>query len=139
VGHYENEFLCFDLEKGERLWSYHDRNFPYFSSPAVGRDRVLFGGRDRRLHCVGRDDGKALWTFPTGGKVDSSPVIVGDRVVFGSADGRLYLVDLEEGDEVWSTTIGDAITASPAVVQGHVVIGSEDGALYCFGTKANSQ
>jgi outer membrane protein assembly factor BamB len=34
-GHYENEFLCVDLDKGTNLWTFKDRAFPYFSSPAV--------------------------------------------------------------------------------------------------------
>src|SRR5690242_5333512 len=50
-GHYENEFLCVDLDKGERAWTFKDRDFPYFASPAVTKDRVVFGGRDKRLHC----------------------------------------------------------------------------------------
>ncbi len=29
-GHYENEFLCIDLEKGTNLWTFKDRAFPLF-------------------------------------------------------------------------------------------------------------
>lgn len=134
-GHYENEFLCFDLEKGERVWMYRDLNFAYFSSPAIVADRVVFGGRDKKLHCVGRADGKRLWTLPTLGKVDSSPVICGDKVVVGSDDGKLYLVALATGKRLWSYEIGQPISASPAVAGGKVVVGSEDGSVYCFGTK----
>lgn len=133
VGHYENEFLALDLAEGKRLWTYRDRSFPYFSSPAVAEGKVVFGGRDKRLHCVGAADGKSIWTFATRGKVDSSPVIVGDKVVVGSEDGRLYLVTLAEGRELWSYQIGEAVTASPAVGQGMVVVGAEDGQLYAFG------
>src|SRR5439155_1623088 len=82
-GHYENEFLCIDLDKGERAWTFKDRDFPYFSSPAVTQDRVVFGGRDRRLHCVKRDTGENVWAFSAQGKVDSSPVVVGDKVAVG--------------------------------------------------------
>src|SRR5206468_900040 len=66
-GHYENEFLCIDLGKGTNLWTYRDRSFPYFSSPAVTADRVVFGGRDKRLHCVAKETGKVHWTFNTRG------------------------------------------------------------------------
>ena len=57
-GQFENEFLCVDLEKGEKAWAFRDRNFPYFASPAVTKDRVVFGGRDKLVHCVNRQDGK---------------------------------------------------------------------------------
>ena len=40
----------------------------------------MFGGRDKKLHCVDRATGKKLWWFPTKRKVDGSPVIVGDKV-----------------------------------------------------------
>ena len=34
-GQYENEFLCVDLKAGKKAWVFKDRDFPYFSSPAV--------------------------------------------------------------------------------------------------------
>jgi eukaryotic-like serine/threonine-protein kinase len=135
VGHYENEFLRADLEKGEIKWKFKDRAFPYFSSPALTKNRVIFGGRDKRLHCVNKENGEEVWSFPTRGKVDSSPVVAGDKVVVGSEDGSLYLVALADGKRLWSYEVGQPITASPAVVNGIVVVGSEDGSVYAFGTK----
>ncbi|MBM3844864.1 MAG: Pyrrolo-quinoline quinone [Verrucomicrobia bacterium] len=135
VGHYENEFLCFDLEKGTNVWSYRDRNFPYFSSPAVTKDRVVFGGRDKRVHCVNRNDGTGVWIFPTRGKVDSSPAIAGDRVLVGSDDGFLYMLSLKDGKKLWSYEIGQPVGSSPALDQGRIVVGSDDGSVYCFGAK----
>jgi type II secretory pathway component PulM len=32
-----------DLAAGRKAWSFRDRDAPYFSSPAVTKDRVLFG------------------------------------------------------------------------------------------------
>ncbi len=134
-GHYQNEFLCVDLEAGSVAWRFKDRAFPYFSSAAVTADRVLVGGRDKRLHCLQKSDGKEVWAFVARGKVDSSPVVCGDRVVAGSDDGRLYVVRLADGREVWSYDIGKAVTASPAVVDGRIFIGAEDGVVYAFGAK----
>src|SRR5262249_5697524 len=94
-GQFWNGFLCVDLNEGKQAWAFRDRNFPYFSSPAVTKERVVFGGRDKMLHCVKKEDGSALWSFATRGKVDSSPVVCGDKVVVGSDDGRVYLVALE--------------------------------------------
>lgn len=135
-GHYENQFLCVDLKANTNRWAFRDRQFPYFSSPAITKDRVLFGGRDKKLHCVNRADGKQVWSFATRGKVDSSPVVCGDKVVVGSDDGRIYLVSLTDGKELWSYEIGQAIEASPAVAEGKIIIGSNDGSVYCFGSVA---
>jgi outer membrane protein assembly factor BamB len=85
---------------------------------------------------VKRDSGELVWTFNTGGKVDSSPVVVGDKVVFGSDDGRLYIVSLTDGRELWSYEIGQPVGSSPAVADGKIVIGSDDGGIYCFGAKS---
>jgi outer membrane protein assembly factor BamB len=136
IGHYENEFLCADLDAGKITWKFHDRNFPYYSSPALTGDRVIFGGRDKKLHCLNRNSGEEVWSFSARGKVDSSPVVAGDKIVVGSDDGRLYMVALADGKELWNFEIGQPITASPAVAGGRVFIGSEDGNLYCFGPAA---
>jgi outer membrane protein assembly factor BamB len=135
IGHYDNEFLCADIAAGKIAWRYKDRAFPYFSSPALTEDRVVFGGRDKKLHCVKKSNGEELWSFATRGKVDSSPVICQDKVVVGSDDGRLYMVSLADGKEIWSYEIGQAISSSPALVEDTVVIGSQDGNVYAFKTK----
>jgi len=135
VGHYENAFLCVDLKEGKIAWTYKDRAFPYFSSPAVTQEFVVVGGRDKRLHCIRRATGEGVWTFATRGKVDSSPVVAGDKIIVGSDDGRLYMVSLATGKELWNYEIGQPVRSSPAVVEGHIVVGSEDGSVYCFGEK----
>jgi outer membrane protein assembly factor BamB len=133
LGHYGNEVICIDLEAKTIAWRYKELGFPFFSSPAVTDERVIIGGRDKRVHCLERTTGKQLWEFQTGGKVDSSPVVCGDKIAFGSEDGRLYVLSMENGKEVWSYEIGKPLTASPAVANGMIIIGSEDGAVYGFG------
>jgi outer membrane protein assembly factor BamB len=124
-----------DLKEGKKVWVFKDREFPYFSSPAVTPEWVVVGGRDKLLHCVKRADGQPVWSFATHGKVDSSPAICGDKVVVGSDDGRLYVVSLGGGKEVWSYEVGQGIESSPAVAGGKVVVGGNDGNVYCFGEK----
>jgi outer membrane protein assembly factor BamB len=136
VGHYGNEVLGFAPGDGTILWRYRDRNFAYFSSPALTDDHVIIGGRDKRLHCIERVNGKAVWTFQTREEVDSSPVICGDAVVVGSGDGRLYCVGIADGKERWAYEIGAAIVASPAAADGLIVVGAEDGVLYAIGGPA---
>ena len=132
-GHYGEAFVAIDTTTGKKKWEYQWREFPYFAAPAIGSDRVVFGGRDKHVHCVDKSTGASLWRFATRGRVDSSPVIVGNRVVVGSDDGRLYLVDLDSGKKIWSYELGKAIQSSPAVSNGWVYIGCEDGSLYAFG------
>lgn len=137
LGHYGNAALGLDLDDEKVLWTYRDRAFPFFSSPALAADRIVIGSRDRRVHAIARATGKPLWTFQTQGRVDGSPVIAGDKVVIGSADGRLYLLRLSDGKKRWSQDLGAAIAASPAVAGGRVYIGAEDGRVYAFGPNAS--
>ncbi len=132
-GNEAKKVFAFDTADGSTLWTYHARNFAYYSSPALSAESVIIGGRDKRLHCIDRAKGEARWTFSTKGDVDSSPVLCGDGgIIVGSLDGRLYCVNLADGKERWNYEIGAKITGSPAVGNGAVVIGAEDGVLYCF-------
>ena len=135
VGNYDGALLKADIAAGKILWTYTGSDSPFFSSPAVGGNVVVFGGRDNRVHCVGREDGKVVWTFQTLGEVDSSPVICGDKVIVGSEDGRVYMIRLSDGGKVWSYEIGQPVTSSPAVARGMVVVGCDDGFVYAFGAK----
>ena len=133
VGNYDNVFICADIAAGKIVWKYTEATSAIFSSPAVGQNVVVFGCRDKRVHCVNSDNGKPVWTFQTSGEVDSSPAICGDKVVVGSGDGRLYMIRLSDGKQVWSYEVGRPITSSPAVAGGMVVVGSDDGFIYAFG------
>ena len=136
LGHYGDKLICIDVAEQKIVWEYNDggKAGAFFSSPAVGDDRVVIGSRDKRVHCVRRSDGAPLWTFNTRDDVDSSPVICGDKVVVGSSDGRLYLLSSESGALLWSYEIGADIIGSPAVVGGMIFIGAGDG-VYAFGEK----
>lgn len=138
-GHYGNEFLRVDLDSGEVEWRYPGKRQGFCSSPAVDEQHVVFGGRDRHLHCARRADGAPLWKFRTKRKVDASPVICGDKVVFGSGDGRLYMLRLADGELLWSYDIGKPIYSSPAVVDGKIVIGAGDRRVYAFSAPSDGR
>ncbi len=136
LGNDAKKVFAFEIESGATLWTYRDRNFPYFSSPALSEKDVIIGGRDKRLHCIDRATGERRWFFATKGDVDSSPVLCSDGgIVVGSLDGRLYCVELADGKERWNYEVGAKISGSPAVAGGVIVIGAEDGNVYCFGSK----
>ena len=127
--------LAVDLKARKIVWSYKhpDRSFPFYSSPAVLGDRVVVGGRDKMVHALDRNTGKALWTFATGARVDSSPVIAGGLAYVGSNDGKLYVLDVATGKSVFQFEAGGPLSASPALASGRLVIGSQDGKLFCLG------
>lgn len=133
LGHYGNKFHRINIESGKIEWTYKKRNFPYLCSPAITETLVVFGGRDRRVHCVERSTGKEIWEFKTRGKIDASPVICGQEAVIGSSDGKLYILNLKDGQPRWTYEAGQPLLASPAVGDGMIIQGSEDGLLLAFG------
>jgi outer membrane protein assembly factor BamB len=137
LGTFGNKVLCLDLLGGKLVWQYDppQRDFPFYSSAAVTDKIVVVGGRDKMLHGLDPQTGKALWTFVTKAKIDSSPVIAGERVFFGAASGEIYALDLSSGKVVWQFETGSSIVASPAIANGKLVIGTLEGMLYCFGEK----
>ena len=136
-GTFEHEVLGVDLAAKTVLWRYKpvERQFPFYSSAAVDAGKVVLGGRDKLVHCLDAETGKAAWTFATKGRVDSSPVIAGGRVYVGSADGRVYALDLASGKAADEFDAGSPITASPALAGGRLVIGTQDGQVFCLGAK----
>ncbi|MES3036875.1 MAG: PQQ-binding-like beta-propeller repeat protein, partial [Bdellovibrionota bacterium] len=42
------------------IWTFKDpeREFPYHSCAAVTADRIIVGGRDKRVHCLDRKTGQ---------------------------------------------------------------------------------
>ena len=121
-----------NTQTGQIVWTFRDRAFPFFSSPAVTADRVVIGGRDKRVHCLNRADGKPIWEFRTRAKVDSSPVVCDGKVIVGGEDGRLYSLGLADGKERWSYEIGTPILSSPTIANGTILVGADDGYVYAF-------
>ena len=133
-GTFDNEVLMVSLKDHNIVWRYQHpvRKFPFYSSAAVTRNRIVVGGRDKMVHGL-NGTGKASWTFTTKARVESSPAIAGGRVFVGSNDGRFYVLNLNTGAKLWEFNAGAPLSASPAIGRGRIVIGSQDGRLYCFG------
>jgi outer membrane protein assembly factor BamB/quinol monooxygenase YgiN/catechol 2,3-dioxygenase-like lactoylglutathione lyase family enzyme/pimeloyl-ACP methyl ester carboxylesterase len=53
------------------------------------------------VHALDADTGEPVWSFTTGGRVDSPPTIWQGRVLFGSADGHVYCLNAADGRLVW--------------------------------------
>ncbi len=133
VAHFGGEIGAYDVNAGEEVWVVAaGSGVELYASPAVSRDRVYVGGRDKILRCLDRMSGKELWRFATRRDVDSSTVVCDSALYVGGMDGRLYAVDPASGEELWSYEIGAKLSASPAISRGVLVISGEDGLVYAF-------
>lgn len=66
---------------------------------------------------------QTLWTFTTGGAVETSPAVVDGIVYVGSDDGYVYALNAANGSLIWKYNTYGPVQSSPAVVDGVVYIG----------------
>lgn len=72
------------------------------TQPVVSNGRLFMGLKDERVVlAMSADDGRPLWRFAAGGRIDSPPTILGNGVLFGAADGYVYCVRADDGVLAW--------------------------------------
>ena len=116
------------------IWSYGTGGPVQFSSPTVTGGVVYIGSHDDNVYALTADHGTKLWSFPTGGPVDSSAAVAAGAVYIGSDDKNLYALAAADGKKLWSYTTGGHVFSSPAVAAGMVYVGSDDHHLYALRT-----
>jgi len=92
---------------------------------------------EHTVYAVDESSGKILWSYITGGRVDSPPTIYKGRVLFGSADGWVYSLRASDGELIWkfrAAPIDRRLMSFEQLesvwpVHGSVLI--QDDALYC--------
>jgi hypothetical protein len=94
------------------------------------------------VHAMNANSGKLLWSFTTGGRVDSPPTVWRGHVLFGSADGHVYCLCASDGTLVWSFRAAPAeqrLMAHEQIesvwpVSGSVLV--REGVVYCVAGRA---
>ena len=72
------------------------------SPPIIAAGRLYVAQKDQHsVHALDAQTGERLWTYTTGGRVDSPPTFDRGRVLFGSADGWVYCLRAEDGQLAW--------------------------------------
>lgn len=142
-------FLAVEAASGKVVWQDAspgaDILSGQWSSPAVGKDVVVFPGGDARLYAFEPRSGKKLWTFEaprtSGNHFVSTPSIAGERLIVamgqdpeaGTKPGCLLAIDVRSGKELWRSE-GEAFgcAISTAAVDGGLVYTTElQGVVSC--------
>jgi len=72
------------------------------SSVVSADGRVFVADIDSHtVHALDIEDGQPVWSYTTGGRVDSPPTVYEGKVLFGSADGWVYCVRASDGVLAW--------------------------------------
>ena len=72
------------------------------SAPTIAAGKVFVAQVDTHtIHAIDADSGDKVWSFKTGGRVDSPPTYDRGRLVFGSLDGWVYCLRASDGELAW--------------------------------------
>lgn len=93
--------VALDVKTGKQKWTYATRG-KIFSTPALGKDRVVLASIDSVVYCLALQTGKLLWKLKTNKSIVASPLIDGEMVFLGSSEGKFRALALKDGKELWS-------------------------------------
>ena len=72
------------------------------TAPVVAGGRVVVAGCESgQIVALSAADGKELWRFQTGGRIDSPPSLRGNLCICGSHDGYVYALRASDGALAW--------------------------------------
>ena len=72
------------------------------TSPVIAQGRVYVAKMDAHtLFALDESNGRELWSFTAGARIDSPPTVHRGRVVFGGADGWVYCLQASDGQLAW--------------------------------------
>ena len=121
IGSMNNIVFAIDQFSGELIWSTQLYDRIFFSSPALGNEK-LYIGTERKLYALDIDTGKILWTTHVGFFAElSSPNIVGNKVFICTEDG-VFAINSETGSVIWRYPVRTA--SSVAISDGLVFVSS---------------
>jgi outer membrane protein assembly factor BamB len=72
------------------------------TQPVVAGDKLFVARVDAgQIWCLHATNGKSIWNFIAGSRIDSSPTYHDGRLLFGSADGWVYCLRATDGELAW--------------------------------------
>ncbi len=86
--------------KVKNIWQTHLPG--RLSNPVAAEGMTFVTSIDSHtVHALDADNGKQLWGYTAGGRVDSPPTIYQGLALFGSADGWIYCLRSSDGELAW--------------------------------------
>lgn len=137
IGDYDGGFSCVDINQKKVVWkwSHETTKLPFIASPAMYKDKILIGNRDKFIYCFDKVTGKLLWKVNSGNRVDASALVTPDKVLTTNMRGDIIVLNLSDGKTVWSYETGSPIYSNPLIAKNLIVFGAQDGNVYCLGKK----
>ena len=115
------------------LWNYTTSGD--VNDPAVVNGVVFIGSYDDKVYALNAKNGSLIWSYTTGGYVDTSPAVSDGIVFVNSNDNKTFALNATNGALIWSYTTKRHIDSAPAVAGGVVFTGSGDRNVYALNAK----
>ena len=130
-----DEIRCIDIGNGHTLWSHasravldSSRSIGFMTTPALVRDKVIFGGQDGTIAALDTERGTLRWSRTVGSPIQSAVVDSGNCVYFAARDSRLVRLDARDGRDLGEMQLGGRTFGPPVVtVDGLLVFVAEEG------------
>ncbi len=96
------------------------------SNIAICEDGIIIGASEKNVHALDGQTGREIWSFETGGEVQSCPAIGYDGTIYiGSHDNKIYALDKQTGEKLWHLSTRDIVRTSFGIsARGIIYVGS---------------
>ena len=125
---------CFKKDPVELAWTFM-AGAPIHSTPAVGKDMLVFGNEDGTVIAIDKTNNTFRWRFMAGMNVISAPKLfkegANQKILFGSINYSFYAID-NQGREVWRFPTRKPIKSDPVIAGDNVYFTSYDGHVYAL-------
>jgi hypothetical protein len=87
-------------------------------SPPTADGERLYVGAGNGLYAFNLEDGRQLWHFSTGRRIEAAPVVAGGLIYAACRDHVLYALDAATGREVWRYEAAARLEVPPLLTSG---------------------
>ncbi len=119
------------VNTGKVLWSFRVP-VGVTGEPAVARNRVFVGGRDRVVYALGARTGHVVWRRKMGDEIESSPAYGHGKLYMSDIGGHVRALDVDTGRVEWTFTASGPVKHGPALAEGRLFFGDYSGVMYCL-------
>lgn len=101
------KFFAFDLESGNRVWTYKGLGGPVVSTPVWYKGDIIIGAWDTYLYALNGEDGKLKWKWNNGSSLRNYspasciPVVNNGIIYIVAPDRYISAIDEESGKTLW--------------------------------------
>ena len=141
------DFFAIDKSSRQIKWQINN-GYPINSTAASRLDQLFFTDNSQAVICLNKTNGKKIWEFKMGGKVNypwrfdyyySSPVLLDEKLIVGSDDGYLYNFNQADGRLNWKFKSKGLVRSTPAVWNGLALFGDTEGVFYAVDIKTGKE